>query len=151
MCIKNIDLDLICYGCGDEFVSADFEEITNRTHNKPSGGLWASPVNSAWGWKDWSDSEDWGDLSTSFEIIYSGNTLVIDTLFDLHHLIVQHIDNFNSFWPDFEAMKKLGIDGIFLTEKGEKETRFTEPGLYGWDCESIVVLNPEALKQKTPE
>jgi len=38
---------------------------------------------------------------------------------------------------DWEEIAKH-YDAIMLTEKGEKETRYTNPSLYGWDCESTL-------------
>ena len=48
---------------------------------------------------------------------------------------------------NFEELARSGIDAIFLTEEGEHATRFSEPGLYGWDCESILVMNPHCVKE----
>ena len=148
-----LDLNLITYGCGDSFHSHKFNRIRNDKSNKPLGGLWASPVDSHWGWKDWSEAEDWGDLSSFFHFDYSGDTLVINGESDLKKLIAQSMSDFkfSRLWPDFEEMKKKGVDGIFITEQGESETRFSEPGLYGWDCESIVVLTLSSIKNKGPE
>ena len=39
--------------------------------------------------------------------------------------------------PDFEQLA-IDYDGVHITESGESATRHTEPGLYGWDCESTV-------------
>jgi len=32
----------------------------------------------------------------------------------------------------------------FLTANGERQTKYTT--LYGWDCESIVILNDKCIK-----
>lgn len=46
----------------------------------------------------------------------------------------------------FAKMRDAGVDAIFLTERGERATRFTHPRtLYGWDCESVLVLNPAII------
>ena len=48
---------------------------------------------------------------------------------------------------DFEAMVQRGIEGIYLTEKGQIDTRWTSPrSLYGWDCETILILNENCIK-----
>lgn len=47
---------------------------------------------------------------------------------------------------DFETLSKT-YDCIWLTEKGECETHFLpypnfSNDLYGWDCESLLIMNP---------
>ena len=47
---------------------------------------------------------------------------------------------------DFKEASKTW-DAIFLTEKGQRETRFTHPkNLYGWDCESVLILNSNIIQ-----
>jgi len=50
------------------------------------------------------------------------------------------------FWcrwrTDFLAIAKSGIDALWLTVRGERATRYTTPGLYGWDCECVLIMNP---------
>ena len=67
-----------------------FNRISNGRHmylNKPSGGLWCSPVNSNYGWKDWCNGEGYnvGSLKTwtKFKLKETANILVIDSLVDL--------------------------------------------------------------------
>lgn len=142
--IANIDLKLISYGLGD-FKADLFKPIENRRHLKPKGGLWGSPVDSKWGWRDWCEAEDFGDCSEGFEYFYSGKTLVIDSENDLKDFIWQAIDCCRDC-PDYEKMEKLSIDAIYVTQKGESDTRFTEPGLYGYDCESVIIMNRDCIK-----
>ena len=50
-------------------------------------------------------------------------------------------------FPDFEKVA-LEFDAIHLTTRGMMETRFTPfetPDLYGWDCESVLVLNRDVI------
>lgn len=43
-------------------------------------------------------------------------------------------------------MKNDGIECIHLTESGQWNTRLTRPlNLYGWDCESILILNESCI------
>ena len=43
---------------------------------------------------------------------------------------------------DFEKLVKIGIDAIWLTEKGINQTHLSQPSnLYGWDVETVLVLN----------
>lgn len=48
---------------------------------------------------------------------------------------------------DFKTMVQKGIDAIYLTEKGQWKTRLTFPrNLYGWDCETVLILNERCIK-----
>ena len=136
---------LVTYGCGDSFRKELFVPIKNRTWIKPEGGLWASPIGCSYGWKEWCKAESWGDLTQRFETVYEGKTLVIDSLCDLAWFIWQE-DRFVFGYPDYEAMIRLGIDGIYLTEQGQIETSFSHPGLYGYDCECVLVMNPKCVR-----
>ena len=137
-------LRLITYGLGSEYQKELFEPVRNKSHNKPLGGLWSSPVGCNYGWREWSEAESFGDLSSSFETEYTGRTLVIDSLADLAGMIWQNTEHGRD-WPDYEAMVVAGIDAIYLTERGQDETRFSRPGLYGFDCECVLVMNPNCI------
>ena len=138
-------LHLIIYGCGDSFDINLFQPIKNRNSIKPFGGLWASPINSTYSWKDWCRDNDFGDCSSQFEIECTGNTIIIDSFLDLDNLIWQKSE-FGSNNPDYEKMLEFGIDMIYLTEYGQHETRFSDPGLYGYDCECVLIMNPMCVK-----
>lgn len=56
MAIHFIKPQFIHYG-HTKFNIKKFDNIKNKYGNKPDGGLWLSPVNSKWGWKDWCESE----------------------------------------------------------------------------------------------
>jgi len=142
--VSVLTLRLVTYGLGEAYDPEKFAPIKNRLHTKPFGGLWASPVDSAYGWREWCEAENWGDLSTRFETEYTGRTLVIDSAEDLAKVIWQDVKSWRGC-PDYEAMQARGVDAIYLTERGEHETRFTEPGLYGYDCECVIVMNRACL------
>ena len=141
---------LVTYGLGDAYCREKFTPIKNRKHMKPEGGLWASPVCSNYGWREWCEAESWGDLKSRFETEFTGRTLVIDSLLDLGGVIWQE-DSYGIGYPDYEAMLGMGVDSIFLTEKGQQETRFSHPGLYGYDCECVLVMNPECVRAAIDE
>jgi len=118
---------------------------------KPQGGLWCSPLDLEGGWIDWCRAESYGDIDHEQRVILdvdTSNFVVIDSVEDMEtklpwyeiHVLFQAID--------FEAMVQDGVDGIHLTEKGQRETRFTWPtSLYGWDCETILILNERCIKE----
>lgn len=52
---------------------------------------------------------------------------------------------------DFEKIVVGNVyDAIKLTDKGQVETRFSRNNLYGWDCESMVILNPDIIVNQKP-
>lgn len=123
--------------------------IRNRaTINKPLGGLWASPIDAEFGWKDWLLAEDWETerLNWWFEFeIDTTNMYMIDCYADLKALICESRGTI-----DFELISK-SIDAIYLTAKGMERTRMNPRGgiegsLYGWDCECVLIMNPAIIQ-----
>ena len=52
----------------------------------------------------------------------------------------------NSRNPDFEKLLKDGYSAIWLTERGQTETRFSFPStLYGWDVETVLILDKNSV------
>lgn len=125
------------------------EPIKNDNRCKPKGGLWISPVNSNWGWKDWCESKNFRDcdLANSFQLKLksTANVFVIDSYSDLKNapLIDLKIgEHYHKQYLDFELLAKT-YDAIWLTEKVQNETHLSRPlSLYGWDCESVLIMNP---------
>ena len=137
-------LDLITYGCGTEFDPVKFKPIKNRDFIKPDGGLWASPINSPYGWKEWCMEQEQGNLSSSFTFAFDGKVLVIDSLEDAMRM--PWLTLFDCIqYPNFEQIAQH-YDAIWLTTKGQVETRFSEPNMYGWDCETVLILNPDCIE-----
>lgn len=131
-------------------------EIKNGDANdsiliKPKGGLWCSPLDSNYGWKDWCQQESYGDIKQQQRVIFDvdmSNFVVIDRAKDINTKLpwIPIADGY--LWAiDFEKMVDERVDGIHLTEKGQWETRFTHPkSLYGWDWETILILNERCIK-----
>jgi hypothetical protein len=135
------------YGCGSKFEIEKFKIPKNNSYFvKPYGGLWASPVNSEFGWIDWCKAENFREDKLNeyfeFEITNWNNIIIIDNEKDmLNKLIWINTDSIN-----FEILYNNNIHGIYLTENGQYETRLTYPyNLYGWDCECMLILNPISI------
>ena len=135
----------------DAFDRAKFKTVANEPFwVKPKGGMWASPVGAEWGWRQWCEAEDFstGDLAKSFRFRCVGNILTIDSVADMKLMPSQVAKEFTSvmlYSPDFERMLREGVDAIHLTEAGQNATRFSHPGLYGWDCCCVLVMNPDCV------
>jgi hypothetical protein len=116
---------------------------------KPTGGLWTS----SWlgeergsAWIQWCLSECYSVPDacrwdgTLLHPDPTANVYVIDTFQDLEDLLCgnQGVDcNYNRY-PNFATLIKK-YDAIHLTERGERETKFTLPeNLYGWDVECTL-------------
>ena len=141
---------LITYGIKN-FDRKKFIPIKNERFVKPKGGLWASPVKSKFGWLEWCTREEFRAehyKAKSFTFWYSGNVFTIDSLKDSLHMPWKK-DYDILYFIDFEYMQSVGVDAVHLTLKGEYETRFSMPrSLYGWDCESVLILNPNGIEEK---
>lgn len=146
-------LFLITYGNGDFFDINKFRPIKNDLYcNKPNGGLWASPINSTYSWKDWCIENEFGDLSSNFKFTITGNIFKItnQNSFNQLPLVSEEISGYsiiivsalyNNQLIDFETATNSGIDAIWLTEDA---IRCRE--VHGWDCESVLILNPNCIQ-----
>jgi len=141
------------------YSSRDFKlgKITVRNGelpNKPVGGLWASPVGAEFSWQDWREAKGFRDVSEQHRVILDinlENFIIIDNVRDLDKLPWSCIEGTDIEAIDFEGLVRRGVDGIYLTEKGQYETRFPLRAtfwrnLYGWDCECVLILNERCIK-----
>ncbi len=136
---------------GDEtFVPNKFESIkNNQTFNKPKGGLWASPMDSERGWKDFCETEgfreDTLNVSFCFTLKEGAKILLVKDYEDVMNLPRFHgIDSVfgqSMLLVDFEELVKRGYDGMEV-----KMNHQTYNALYGWDCDSIIIFNPSVIE-----
>lgn len=124
-----------------------FKPITNRRHlTKPNGGFWASNINAKCGWKDWCESEEFRDCnkenSFSFIILDSAKILRVNSMNDISDLpIIAKMSSWICL--DFEELSKE-YDAI---EVNISEDEMLYWNLYGWDCDSILVMNPDVIQE----
>ena len=87
--IASVSRCLIHYG-SNKFNPNKMEPIKNDNWIKPKGGLWTSPIDSNWGWKDWCESENFRECSkeNSFTLKLHdwAKICVIDSVSDLVYL-----------------------------------------------------------------
>ena len=124
-----------------------FEKVSNY-FIKPRGGFWASRIDSEYGWKEWNDDNKFTtcqkENSFEFSLSPGANVVELFTLEDLQKIPVRRKGAFaDDIWLiDFEECVKRGIDAIELMDIG-KGLYFS---LYGWDCECILILNPDIVE-----
>lgn len=157
-----------------KFSYCDIKPIKNLEipWNKPYGGFWASAIDSKYGWKEWCENEGFVchvDNYFDFTLKDNAKILYLKTLDDIFNILkfypmflIQCYQNQalfkyfreqekynkddligNIMAPEcilnFEKLVKYGYDAI------EVEIDELYYILYGWDCDSILVLNPNAI------
>lgn len=137
-----------------EFKLDKFNPITNCVcFSKPEGGLWASPCESDNNWYEWCLYNNFRieRLADSFIFTIKDNAQILsiksrDDLVRLKQngLCLDFSSRYpsarNEFYLDFEKLLKLGCDAI---EVYIRDTIYMD--LYGWDCDSLLVLNPDCI------
>lgn len=137
----------IHYGSA-KFDKSKFKVIENiQFFNKPNGGLWGCEVGTKFGWKEFCELEniDWVDLSDSFEFELKPEAKVLR----LHNL--DDYVEFRSKYAINDIGIKLALGYDFERIAKEYDVIDFKVGelymaLYGWDVDSIVVLNPDVIK-----
>ena len=119
----------------------------------PESGLWASPTWTSYGWKDYcSDNLFLQDRLNDFFIFSlkeDSKILLIRDNIDLErlskrNLLLQSDDDFfnrDLYLIDFEKCLQIGYDAIEVYINSMEIYN----GLYGWDCDSILILNPDCI------
>ncbi len=135
-----------------EFSKELFQPIKNREmFPKPTGGFWASRTNALYGWKDWCKDNDFGDCGEDncfkFSVSENANILTINSTDDLKGLpkAKQPVPVESSLWDnylDFEQLLSNGTDAVEVNISFDRNLYMV---LYGWDCDSILIMNPNIV------
>lgn len=127
-----------------------FNPIENyRMWIKPKGGLWGSRPDSEFGWKQWCIDNNFRleKLKEYFYFILSNNAriLTIKSSDDLKILPKKSgTEDFNSsVFLDYEKLSE-NYDAIEVFINGDLDF---QSELCGWDCNSILVLNPDVIRE----
>ena len=141
--------------------------VTPRQHsyphrNKPEGGMWASPVGDGYyTWEKWCDEENFkphnNDTSFEFTLKPGSRVLRIDSKDDAEHIpmawdrpenkgndLQQAAKSMGEWLPDFEELSRR-YDAVMFFCSGLRNQ------LYGWDCDSLLVLNPDCVQVASNE
>lgn len=143
----------IHYGA-KKFDTERFKPIKNSPYrNKPSGGFWASDIDAPIGWKEWTErvqfrTEHYTE-DNCFRFRLSENTKIITLacIENVEELPQLGYDEIIGFRLDFETIMKMGYDVIDYRLSDDNTCGFRNIYwcLYGWDCDSILVLNPNVI------
>lgn len=151
----------------EKLYNKDYKIAKCNIVNKPTG-FWVS-VNE--GWEKWCkhNQSNWlvNVVIVELEFNVGYNIMVIDELSDIIDVWKEFINENNikskkadgssllslfdenmedlNFWE--WLIDKYKLDGIYLTSKGETITRM-KSFLYGWDCESCVIFEPNKVINK---
>ena len=122
--------------------------VRNRHgHNKPFGGLWASATDAKCGWKQWCEREEFKRCDEGnafrFTLKESARVLVLNS-----EDKVKELPNWTSNY-EYLGVKcidwaKVAKDYDVVDYQVSKDYGL-HTTLYGWDCDSILVLNPDVV------
>ena len=177
---------LVVHNSNSVFDNALFKEIKNYPApclNKPKGGLWTSPLDSRYSWKNWCEKNEPSFLKSNLYLYnFQGKILEINDSKDLYNLpvviynllelsgdklenpeeydssifiskIIYYQDLDENTLPytscltfDYEAISKE-YDALYLTVNAMSKLKYNLfLNFYAWDCETVLILNPQNLK-----
>lgn len=132
----------------DSFDINKFNIVKNQEFStKPFGGLWASRVGDKNGWKEWLETNEFSfeiiDSSFEFSLRNDAKILTIDNVKILNELPRTKMQKLSKFRVllDFEKLAKE-YDAIEILVSKDFALSYQ---LYGWDCDSILILNPNII------
>jgi hypothetical protein len=109
--------------------------------------LWGSPVCASYGWPELVNDSDLDKrLDLHFEFVFKPDkpVFVVNSKSDFLALPLTTLKTI-----DFEALVKSGCCGVYLTGEGFTDYEFWGEGsfitFWSWDCESVVVLDPNSI------
>ena len=116
--------------------------------HKPTGGLWASPVGAAMGWKEWCEQEEFMlerlETFCTFSVREDAHIYQINSKEDIDAMPKQSLQA-----PircddaiDFEKMLADGVDAIQYNLSSNWRLQWVSNG---WDCDSILIMNPTVI------
>lgn len=129
-----------------------FVNISNRDlFVKPNGGLWACGLDYEYGWKEWCTEADFStnglESSFEFEIDKNAKIYTIRSVKQLELLPKAKMSfefkySLGSIYLDFEALNKQ-YDAIEVLISEDRQLHWS---LYGWDCDSILIMNKDIIR-----
>ena len=139
-----------------------FQPIQNREMVvKPHGGLWASIVGAEYSWKEWCEDNSFHteelekcflfELEEAANILTIRSTQQLDGLPKAEQLFDPRMAELTGWvFLDFEKLARDGVDAITVDISGDGSRYRVSEGLYwklyGWDCDSTIILNKEVIR-----
>ncbi|MCM1087797.1 MAG: hypothetical protein NC419_06545 [Muribaculaceae bacterium] len=160
--------EYVHYGCNaDDFDREKFQAVKNiPILAKPTGGFWASPARSDgrqsfFGWEAFCNAVGYQPKHGLYRQFYfcidiHANVFRIETADDYNALpktmIADAVGKEREF-IDFEECLRQGIDAIeyaySAAHRNENVGEEMDIRMAGWDCDSILIMNPEIILQES--
>ncbi len=127
---------------------SELTETARSFSKKHYGRLWASRIDVKYGWKEWCKDSQFRECninnSFSFKLKKSTRILTINSVEELgkYPKDKKCIDIGTYYCLDFEGLKK-SYDAIEINISNDKRLYWD---LYGWDCDSILILNKNVIQ-----
>lgn len=151
----NKDVTYTHYGC-TKFDKEKFRPIKNRdAFIKPYGGFWASRTDAEYGWKDWNENNCYSSCDENNRVVFklteNARVLELHSVMDAKMMKNEYQAPNTYGLPTFGFIDFIDFEGIakdydaiefFLSDDGGLYDE-----MYGWDCDSILILNPDVVKQ----
>lgn len=167
--VWEISDEFVHYGCdADDFDREKFQTIKNIPYSaKPSGGFWASPTRS--GGRTIFGGWEWFCHEAGYQPVRGLDRKFYFCLDSNAHVIrIETIDDYNALPKiaagdeavgggreliDFEECVRRGIDAIEYAysdaHRNEDMGDEMDLRLQGWDCDSILIMNPDIILQES--
>jgi hypothetical protein len=145
-------MEFIHYG-HDHFDKDLFTYVNNTDTivGKPKGGLWSSPVNAEYGWKDFiSEGESWREeyltKSFRFRLNEKANILSVNTLEELERLPTLNDNRFGKV-IDYEKLVDNGYDALLINMSNDYRNFHYDTRTMAYDVDTLLVFNPEMVEE----
>lgn len=125
----------------------------NMAINKPDFGLWGSPVDCEFGWKEWCESEDFHTDTLDRYFVFKvkdgakiftvrknddiSDYLCTPYMYTIEYMFPPKYIDFNKIMKEYDGMELIHEDNYSSLHYSY---------FYSWDVDSIVVLNPDAIE-----
>lgn len=136
------------YGA-DTYDPSKVQPIKNDTYgSKPIGGFWGSAEDAEFGWDKFCRLEDYKTyrLRKSFRFTLTPDAKVyrITDIYDAMSMPQIRVGYAgDALYPDYEELMRRGYDAV---EVLLSEDMRIDEALYGWSCDSILVMNKDVIR-----